>query len=130
MILKLASDSDETLRSAALKYFLDNYSRYPTYDPANFANLAFVPARDISGKLIVVTPNEAFVEPENAIFGFSVVDSSIRDSALDKLKIKKNPPASRLIALLEKSSPQDPSKARQWFEILAGHISGLILISF
>jgi hypothetical protein len=42
-----------------------------------------------------------------------------------KLKIKDRPEPSVLVNLLAKTPPKDEATARQWFEALAGHISGL-----
>jgi hypothetical protein len=33
-----------------------------------------------------------------------------------------------IVALLEKTPPQDQQAARQWFEILAGRVSGLFFV--
>lgn len=64
------------------------------------------------------------MDPDSAVFGFYVVDPSIRGVALDKLKLKKHPPTSLVVPLLEKSAPQTQAGARQWFEVLAGRLSG------
>jgi hypothetical protein len=42
-LLQLAADWDPALRSTALKYFLDNYTKYPEYRPADYSHVAFVP---------------------------------------------------------------------------------------
>jgi hypothetical protein len=34
------------------------------------------------------------------------------------------------VALLEKTPPQDQNVARQWFEILAGHVAGLLRLAY
>lgn len=128
MILKLASDPDETLRSAALRYFLENNTKYPDYDPAAVNNLAFVPAVQADGKSTMGTPGQVFIEPEAAVFGFLTVHPSIRNDARDKLKLKAHPPASLVLPVLEKSPPRDPSVAREWFEALAGRVSGKTII--
>jgi hypothetical protein len=45
VIIKIAAGSDATLRSMAMKYFLDNiHTRYSDYDPANFSDIAYIPA--------------------------------------------------------------------------------------
>jgi hypothetical protein len=59
-IINLCASSDATIRPIALKYFLDNISsRYPQYDPMNFAEVAFVPTTTRMG-----TPKEvSFDQP-------------------------------------------------------------------
>lgn len=45
VVLELASSQDETVREAALRYFLDNVLvKYPDYDPNNFGQIAFIPS--------------------------------------------------------------------------------------
>lgn len=47
VIIGLCASTDGRVRSQALKYFLDNYTtRYSDFDPANFSDIAFIPALD------------------------------------------------------------------------------------
>lgn len=124
IILKLAADEDETLRSAALQYFLDNLSKYPDYNPSSFNGLDFVPAVRADGTNTMGSPGKVFVDPDAALLGFLTVHASIRDVAIDKLKLQRSPPTSMLLPLLENLPPQDPALARKWFEVLAGRLSG------
>ncbi|KAL5514880.1 hypothetical protein ACEPAG_2196 [Sanghuangporus baumii] len=123
VLLKLASDQDGFLRSTALRYFLDNTSKYDDYDPDKFNHLAFVPAERPNGESTLGTPGQVFVDAEAAMFGFLVVQPGIRHDARDKLKLKHYPPTSLILPILEKSSPQEPSISRTWFEELASHIT-------
>ncbi|KAH8112414.1 hypothetical protein DFH11DRAFT_1607467 [Phellopilus nigrolimitatus] len=124
VILKLASHGDESLRSAALRYFLDNSTKYYSdYDPASFNDLAYVPAMRPDGQTTMGTPGRVFVEPEAAVLGFLVVHPSIREEATNKLKLKKQPPTTLVLPVLEKSFPQNPVVARQWYEALAARIT-------
>lgn len=44
-LVGLAASSEKAVRTAALKYLLDNYmTRYADYDPDAFSNVAFIPA--------------------------------------------------------------------------------------
>ena len=52
------------------------------------------------------------------------MDPTLDDDAASKLKLKKHPPTSELVTLLKRSPPGDEVTARQWFEILAGRVSG------
>ena len=58
VLLNQAASSDAMLRSNALKYLLDNYSRYPDYNPENFREVAYVPAVIPSGEEIMAKPHE------------------------------------------------------------------------
>ncbi|KAI0060543.1 hypothetical protein BV25DRAFT_1908367 [Artomyces pyxidatus] len=121
-LIKLASSTDASLRSKALRFFLDNLtSKYPDYDPQNFHDFAFIPA--ISGSdRVLAKPADVFANPEWAALGFMVISPELRDDALTKLKIAASPPTARLVALLEKAPPKDELTARQYFEVLAGRI--------
>lgn len=61
-ILVLAASPTPKTRETALRYFLDQYvSLYaPTYNPANFATLAFVPAVKPDGSKFMATPSEVW----------------------------------------------------------------------
>ncbi len=48
----------------------------------------------------------------------------LQDGAASKLQLKNDPPTSELMTLLKRSPPGDEEIARQWFEILSGHVSG------
>lgn len=124
VILKLASDEDETLRAAALQYFLDNISKYPEYDPSSFNDVTFIPAVQSDGKSVMGSPAKVFAESDAALLGFLIVHPSVRDVAIDKLKLRRHPSAGSLISLLENSPPVDLAVARQWFEYLAGRLTG------
>ncbi|OAX38848.1 hypothetical protein K503DRAFT_131582 [Rhizopogon vinicolor AM-OR11-026] len=117
LAVKLSASSEPNIRSIAFKYLIDSIpSRYPDYRCENFGHVAFIPAVNDSGPF-TGTLNEW------KVLGFSVVQDAVRDVAVSKLGLKENPPATRIVALLEKTPPQDQEAARQWFEILAGHIS-------
>lgn len=124
-ILKLAADQDKATRSVALKYFLDNFQRYPDYDPANFWNLAYIPAITPDGKPTMGTPSQVFVNVDASLFGLLIVDPSVRDAAVDKLKLETQPSTSLILPVLSKSPPADLVSAQKLFEVLAGRISGL-----
>lgn len=122
-ILKLASNQDTNLRSSALKYFLDNYSRYTNYDPILYKELAYVPAITPDGNKLMGSPNQVFVDKSASLFGFLIVDSSLSGADVDKLKLQKQPPSSQVIAVLEKTPPRDMAIAQEWFEVLAGRLT-------
>ncbi|KAI0371771.1 hypothetical protein BV20DRAFT_1016624 [Pilatotrama ljubarskyi] len=122
-IIGLAASPDEKIRSAALKYFLDNYTtRYADYDPNAFANVAFVPAVK-DGKQCLARPHEVFSAPEWASLGFMVTDPSLKGEALMHLKIQEHPPGARLVNLLRASPPPTEELAKQWFTALASRVT-------
>ncbi|KAG2126877.1 uncharacterized protein EDB93DRAFT_1257371 [Suillus bovinus] len=121
--IKLCASSELEIRSAAFKYLIDSIpSKYPDYRREDFGHVAFIPAVDNFGPCMR-TPNEVFASRQWKVLGFSVVEDAVRDIAVSKLGLKEHPPATRIVALLEKTSPQDQNVARRWFEILSGHVA-------
>ncbi|KAG1726435.1 uncharacterized protein EDB91DRAFT_1263755 [Suillus paluster] len=121
--VKLCASSEPDIRSAAFKYLIDSIpSRYPDYRCENFGHVAFIPAVNEFGSSMG-TVNEVFASPQWKAFGFSVVQDTVRDVAVSKLGLKEHPPATKIVALLEKTPPQDHDVARRWFEILAGRVA-------
>ncbi|KAI9067076.1 hypothetical protein FKP32DRAFT_1644765 [Trametes sanguinea] len=122
-IIALAASSDEKIRPAALKYFLDNYTtRYANYEPSTFASVAFIPAVK-DGKPCFAKPFEVYSSPEWATLGFMVADPSLKGEALANLKIQEHPPGTRLVNLLKTTPPPTEGIAKQWFAILAGRVT-------
>lgn len=123
LTVKLCTSSETDIRSAAFKYLVDSIpSRYPDYRRENFGHVAFIPAVNDCGPCMG-TPNEVFASHQWKVLGFSVVEDAVRSVAVSKLGLKEHPPATRIVALLEKTPPQDQNVARRWFEILAGHVA-------
>ncbi|KAF7975917.1 hypothetical protein HWV62_8178 [Athelia sp. TMB] len=123
VIIESCAHQDPTLRHVALKYLLDNYqARYSDYDPAQFPDIAFVPALN-QGKPCMSVHKEVFSRPEWASLGYLIAHPSLQADALLKLKIRERPDASTLMNLLEKTPPKDEATARAWFGALSGHIS-------
>ncbi|KAG1807427.1 uncharacterized protein BJ212DRAFT_1449281 [Suillus subaureus] len=123
LTVKLCASSEPDIRSAAFKYLIDSIpSKYPEYKRENFSHIAFIPAVNDFGPYMG-TPNEVFTSHQWKVLGFSVIEDTVRDIAVSKLGLKEHPPATRIVALLEKTPPQDQNVARRWFEILAGHVA-------
>ncbi len=139
-LLTLASGSDVRKRETAFKYLLDNHSRYPEYSPDQAKDRAYIPAVSPSGEKIMAKPDEVwtvylwsarfimftikiskvYVDPDSAIFGFNVIQDTFRDVAVDKLRLKRQPPPHLIVTLLEKNPPKLVEQATKWFEALAG----------
>lgn len=123
LTVKLCTSSEPDIRSAAFKYLIDSIpSRYPDYRRENFGHVAFIPAVNDFGPCLG-TPNEVFASHQWKDLGFSIVEDAVRGVAVSKLGLNEHPPAARIVALLEKTPPQDQDVARRWFEILAAHVS-------
>lgn len=140
-LIGLAASDDEKVRSAALKYLLDNYTtRYSDYDPNAFSNVPFIPAVK-GGKPCMAKPHEVnytlcsvrisrlmylvqvFSAPEWAALGFMVTEPSLKGEALTNLKVQEHPPGPRLVNLLRTSPPPTEETAKLWFAALAGRVT-------
>ena len=115
----------EPQRTFALNYFLDNYiQKYADYTIDAHANIAFVPAVH-RGEKRLAKPLEVFSNPDWKSLDFPVLDPTLRQDAVSKLKIKEHPPTNQLVRLLETSPPATEAQAREWFGVLSRRISGL-----
>jgi len=124
VILGIAA-KDEPRGAVALDYFLDNHvQKYVDYTPDTHANIAFVPATH-EGKKKLVRPLEVFSNSDWQLLGFPVLDPTLRQDAVNKLRIKEHPPTDQLVRLLEASPPTTESQAREWFGVLSDRILGL-----
>ncbi|GJJ14590.1 hypothetical protein Clacol_008856 [Clathrus columnatus] len=123
-LLFLAASDRPAIRSAAFKYFFDNYSsRYSHYEPEAFSSLAFIPARKPDGSSFFGMYQEVFKAPEYTIMGFSVIDPGIPSDWVLKLGLSPAPSVKLLIPILRTNPPRDVDLARKWFELLAGRLS-------
>ena len=66
------------------------------------------------------------MEEESAVLGFPVVHASLRDIAVEKLRLGRYPPTQDVINRLVSSAPQDEKLSKEWFEALTTRISGEI----
>ncbi|KAH9901111.1 hypothetical protein C8Q73DRAFT_742765 [Cubamyces lactineus] len=123
-LIAIAANPDEKLRSAALKYLLDNFlTRYANeYDPNAVAHIAFIPAIK-DGKQVLAKPFEVYSAPDWATLGFMVTDPSLKGEALVHLKIQEHPPGPRLVNLLRTSPPPTEKIANEWFSTLASRVT-------
>lgn len=61
------------------------------------------------------------------VLGFAVIKPSIREDAIAKLKIMRNPPATAVTAVLLSKPPRTEKDARSVFEYLTSMLGGLFL---
>lgn len=113
--------------TAALDYFLDNYSRwYTDYTANQHGSIAFVPAIH-RGEKKLVKPLEVFSNLDWQSLGFPILDPTLtrRQDAMNRLKIEEHPPTKDLVHLLETSPPTTKDQACEWFGVLSRRILGL-----
>ena len=122
----MAAGPDASIREKALQYFVDNFPKYSgQYDPHDYKELAFIPAIGKMGSHLA-KPREVFSAVDWSAMGFAVLAPALKEHA-SQLGVSENPPTSRLVTLLEQSPPSDQTTATQWFQLLAGRITGMHL---
>ncbi|KAI9246456.1 hypothetical protein BDA99DRAFT_592382 [Phascolomyces articulosus] len=122
-ILALASPAtdDKQLQMRALHYFIDNHKQYEdTYHPSQI-DVAFLPCSD--GKTYSI-PNECFTNPEVQVLGFNSLHRDLV-CVRDKLGIRENPDARRLVEAFLRSITKDVEKAKRIFEFMAGRMGDI-----
>ncbi|KAF5386054.1 hypothetical protein D9615_002424 [Tricholomella constricta] len=123
VLINLCASTDTHIRTAALKYLLDNMvTHYKNYEPSAFEDVAFIPAIK-SSKPCLGTLREVFSKADWAIMGFLITPPTLHLDAVSKLKIKQHPPTSLIVDLLGRTPPKDEVEARSWFSVLAGRVS-------
>jgi hypothetical protein len=122
-LINKCAQEEEPIRTAALKYLLDNLtSHYVDYHPAQFGTIPFIPSLK-DGVDSMSTPKEVYITPEWAKLGFSVLRPVTQHPDLgSKLKLQRHPSPDILISLLQRQPPKDERQAKDWFEILASRI--------
>ncbi|TFK44587.1 hypothetical protein BDQ12DRAFT_730629 [Crucibulum laeve] len=117
VLINLCASENTEIRSIALKYLIDNIgTRYSNYEPTNFSDISFIPT--VEG---LRNPREVFSNPEWVPMGFLAIHPNLQANAT-KLKIRDHPSTSQLVALLEKTPPQNQTEARTWFTLLSGRV--------
>ncbi|KAG8950382.1 hypothetical protein FRC03_012900, partial [Tulasnella sp. 419] len=121
LLINHMADSKENIRKTALEYFLQNFqTQYSTdYQPDNFGNVKYIPAKGQDGTRCLRRPGEVFVNRACSVMGYFVVDSQLSEDASKKLGILNDPPAQNIIDILLESPPTQHDKARAYFEYLA-----------
>ncbi|KAK7035286.1 hypothetical protein VNI00_012053 [Paramarasmius palmivorus] len=123
-LVRLCSGDRENVRDLALTYLINNIPAIYNsneFDPYKHQDVRFIPAQR-SGVSCLCTPNEVYVNSKWAAFGLPILRSDKRDIA-SKLRLKDHPPASALVNILTSCPPKDEVQAKEWFQILAGHVA-------
>lgn len=107
--------------SKALLYLLQNvHSHYIGFDPAQYPNVAFIPARSPSGAEILAMPGDVYTNSACAVLGFNVAAATVAlPENAQKLRIAPDPPMERLIQALITPPTRDIVKAKTVFEYMA-----------
>ncbi|PPQ99714.1 hypothetical protein CVT24_009697 [Panaeolus cyanescens] len=117
-LITLCSDVDPDIRTTALKYLVDNIpSRYPDYDPYDFKDVKFLPAKS-KGASCLATIQEVFSTTEWAVMNFLTLDPAYTSYAT-KLQVKEAPHTSQLTELLRTRPPSSVNEGKAWFQLLA-----------
>ncbi|KAI7866109.1 uncharacterized protein EV154DRAFT_475102 [Mucor mucedo] len=111
------TDERKTIQKIALSWFIDHAKDYPYYD-VNKIQLKFLPCFD--GKTFA-TPRDCFTNSDAHVLGFQVLHDDLV-SVRDKLGVKENPPADRLLQAFTASTPTDLTICKKRLEYMASRL--------
>ncbi|KAI7858717.1 hypothetical protein BDC45DRAFT_531271 [Circinella umbellata] len=126
-ILTLASPEtteDKALQTRALHYFIDNHKQHyeDVYHP-NQIDIAFLPCSS-GGKTYYSIPRDCFTNPDVEVLGFHALHQDLI-CVRDKLGVRENPDAKRLVEAFLKNISQDIEKAKRIFEYMASRMGDI-----
>ncbi|KAI8369380.1 uncharacterized protein BYT42DRAFT_617411 [Radiomyces spectabilis] len=119
VLLQIASPEtgDRPLQNRALAYLIDNHTQYQDVYKSATVDTKFLPCEDGS----YVAPKDCFTNPEVRILGFQVLHSDLL-GVREKLGVKENPPASRLLEAFLDRIDLDHDKAKRMMEYMASRM--------
>ncbi|KAI9486689.1 MAG: hypothetical protein EXX96DRAFT_496731 [Benjaminiella poitrasii] len=106
------------IQKRALSYLIEHHQDYKSAYDVNKIQIKFLPCSD--GKTFA-TPWDCFTNPDVQILGFQVLHRDLIP-VREKLGIRENPPAERLIQAFLNKQEQDHAKASKLFEYMASRI--------
>lgn len=123
LLLLAAPDSNmtnerKTIQKRALSYLIEHHEDYKDSYNVNTIQIKFLPCSD--GKTFAA-PKDCFTNPEAQLLGFQVLHQDLI-SVRDKLGVRENPTADRLIAAFVEKQEIDHEKARKVFEFMASRM--------
>ena len=126
-ILTLASPAtteDKALQMRALHYFIDNHKQHyeDVYHP-NQVDIAFLPCSS-GGKPYYSIPRDCFTNPDAQVLGFHYLHPDLL-CVRDKLGVRENPDAKRLVEAFLQNITQDIEKAKRIFEYMASRMGDI-----
>ncbi|KAL4070259.1 hypothetical protein J3A83DRAFT_4094106 [Scleroderma citrinum] len=119
VIISKAACSEFPIRRFALQFLITHMDQlYPDYNPADFADVAFIPC----GKTLhanMGTPEQSvFTSGDWEPLGFKKLHHTFATAAV-RLKIKDRPSTAAIVSVLQKKPPKNSREAQNWFELLA-----------
>ncbi|KAI9494351.1 hypothetical protein BDB00DRAFT_974372 [Zychaea mexicana] len=122
-ILTLASPetNNRQLQMRALHYFIDNHKQYEdSYHPSQI-DMTFLPCSD--GKTYSM-PRDCFTNPDVQVLGFHALHRDLV-CVRDKLGIRENPDAKRLVDAFLQKVTKDVTQAKRIFEYMASRMGDI-----
>ncbi|KAG5950164.1 hypothetical protein E4U53_005421 [Claviceps sorghi] len=119
-LVELMSSKDDTLRTAAMTYFIANHhsNRYGAFDLGESQR----PILPLQGSTQLVPPSKCFTNEKAAVLGFHVLRRDLHDHA-NKFGVARDPPMVECVNKLLASPPQDQQSAVILFGYFASRIT-------
>jgi hypothetical protein len=102
----------------ALAYLIEHHQEYKSAYDVSKIQIKFLPCSD--GKTYA-TPRDCFINPDVQLLGFQVLHSDLT-SVRDKLGVRENPTADRLVEAFLNKRESDHEKGRKVFEYMASRM--------
>ncbi|KAG6038673.1 hypothetical protein E4U41_003908 [Claviceps citrina] len=119
-LVELMSSKDETLRTAAMTYFIGSHhsNRYGAFDLSGSQR----PILPLQGSTQLVTPSQCFTNERAAVLGFHILRRDLHDHA-NKFGVARDPPMVDCVNKLLSSPPPDQQSAVTLFGYFATRIT-------
>ncbi|CEG67361.1 hypothetical protein RMATCC62417_03805 [Rhizopus microsporus] len=109
------TEERKRIQKTALSYFIEHYKDYQEKYDASTIDIKFLPCSD--GKTYS-TPRDCFTNLDVQLLGFQTLHSDLVPMR-DKLGVRENPPAPRLVEAFLSNIEKDHDKAKRIFEYMA-----------
>lgn len=123
LLLLAASDGNQSSNTKksqqhALAYLIEHHQEYKSVYDVNKIQIKFLPCSD--GKTYAA-PRDCFTNPDVQLLGFQVIHSELI-AVRDKLGVRENPTADRLVEAFLNIRELNRDKARKIFEYMASRM--------
>ncbi|KIJ66567.1 hypothetical protein HYDPIDRAFT_26903 [Hydnomerulius pinastri MD-312] len=120
VVIEKASSGDTQVKSSAFNYLVNHLDDiYQSYNPADYAESAYLPCGKGPRPSQWGTPEQVFTSPEWEVLGFHTIHRSVPPRTIGRLKVKERPSAAAIIKALQQNPPKTRVEAKKQFDLLA-----------
>ncbi|KIJ66620.1 hypothetical protein HYDPIDRAFT_26952 [Hydnomerulius pinastri MD-312] len=120
VVIEKASSGDTQVKSRAFSYLVGHLDDiYQSYNPADYAESAYLPCGKGPRPSQWGTPEQVFTSSEWEVLGFHTIHGSVPPRTIGRLKVKERPSAAAIIKALQQNPPKTRLEAKKQFDLLA-----------